>query len=102
MPKARVIIAEHIAELLEWYQMRKHVPVLKAVKSKLKELHTSPLFSQLSGESFPCETDMDEQIQRVINGMATRMRQHNQGGCHYIQAINEYIAAKPESPVSAN
>jgi len=93
VPKAKAIIAEHISELMEWYEMRKHVPVLKAVKSKLKELHTSPLFSQLSGQSIPCTTDMDEQIQRVINGMATRMRQQNQGGCHYIQAINEYIAA---------
>ncbi|HEY4287727.1 MAG TPA: glutamyl-tRNA reductase [Puia sp.] len=93
VPKAVVIIAEHVAELVEWHEMRRHVPVLKAVKSKLKELHTSPLFSQLSGESVPCTTDMDEQIQRVINGMATRMRQQNQGGCNYIQAINEYIAA---------
>ncbi|MBS1603453.1 MAG: glutamyl-tRNA reductase [Bacteroidetes bacterium] len=93
VPKAKAIIAEHISELMDWFEMRKHVPVLKAVKSKLKELHTSPLFSQLSGQSFPCTTDMDEQIQRVINGMATRMRQKNQGGCHYIQAINEYIAA---------
>jgi len=93
VPKAKAIIAEHISELMEWYEMRKHVPVLKAVKIKLKELHTSPLFSQLSGQSILCSTDMDEQIQRVINGMATRMRQQNQGGCHYIQAINEYIAA---------
>ncbi|HMI62363.1 MAG TPA: glutamyl-tRNA reductase [Puia sp.] len=93
VPKAMVIIAEHVAELMEWHEMRRHVPVLKAVKNKLKELHTSPLFSQLSGESVPGMTDMDEQIQRVINGMATRMRQQNQGGCNYIQAINEYIAA---------
>jgi hypothetical protein len=33
----------------------------------------------------------DEQIQRVINGMANKMRQHNQGGCQFIEAINEYI-----------
>jgi glutamyl-tRNA reductase len=91
IPKAKVIIAEHIAELMEWCAMRRHVPVLKAVKTKLKELHTSPFFNKLSGESPATITDADEQIQRVINGMATKMRQHNQGGCHYIQAINEYI-----------
>jgi glutamyl-tRNA reductase len=91
IPKAKVIIAEHIAELMDWCAMRRHVPVLKAVKTKLKELHTSPLFNKISGESPATITDADEQIQRVINGMATRMRQHNQGGCHYIQAINEYI-----------
>ena len=73
--------------------MRKHVPVLKAVKTKLKELHTSPLYIRLAGEAIPVTDETDEQIQRVINGMATRMRQHNQGGCHYIQAINEYIGS---------
>jgi glutamyl-tRNA reductase len=95
VPRAKLIIADHIAELLEWYKMRRHVPVLKAVKTKLKELHTCPLFSRLMGEPFPSanDTNTDEQIQRVINGMATKMRQHNKGGCHYIEAINEYIAA---------
>ena len=91
VPKAKAIIAEHIAELMDWHAMRKHVPVLRAVKIKLKELHTSELFIRLNGETIPSVDDIDEQIQRVINGMATRMRQHNQGGCHYIQAINEYI-----------
>ena len=91
VPKAKAIIAEHIAELMDWYAMRRNVPVLKAVKSKLKELHTSELFSRLNGETAPSVDEADEQIQRVINGMATRMRQQNQGGCHYIQAINEYI-----------
>ena len=87
VPKARAIIAEHIAELMDWHAMRKHVPVLKAVKTKLKELHTS----RLAGAIILPAEDADEQIQRVINGMATKMRQQNQGGCHYIQAINEYI-----------
>jgi glutamyl-tRNA reductase len=93
VPKAKAIIAGHISELLEWHEMRRHVPVLKAVKTKLKELHTCPIFNRLSGEPFPSTTHTDEQIQRVLNGMATKMRQHNQGGCHYIEAINEYIAA---------
>ena len=87
VPKARAIIAGHIAELMDWHAMRKHVPVLKAVKTKLKELHTS----RLAGAILLPSEDADEQIQRVINGMATRMRQQNQRGCHYIQAINEYI-----------
>jgi glutamyl-tRNA reductase len=87
VPKARAIIAEHIAELMDWHAMRKHVPVLKAVKTKLKELHSS----RLAGAILLPAEDSDEQIQRVINCMATRMRQQNQGGCQYIQAINEYI-----------
>jgi glutamyl-tRNA reductase len=91
IPKAKAIIAEHIAELMEWHAMRKHVPVLRAVKIKLKELHASGLLVRLSGESLPTIDEADEQIQRVINGMASRMRERNLGGCNYIQAINEYV-----------
>lgn len=88
VPKAKAIIAEHVNEFMEWYKMRKNVPVLKAVKSKLKEIHTSPLFFSLPNDQF----SPDERIQRVINGMASKMREQNQKGCYYIEAINEFIA----------
>lgn len=92
IPKAKAIISKHIEELMEWHEMRKHVPILNAVKIKLKEIHTSPLFIQpSSGEQFP-NHNTDAKIQRVINGMATKMRRQNQRGCHYIEAINEFIA----------
>jgi glutamyl-tRNA reductase len=94
VPKARTIIAEHIVEWMDWFKMRRHVPVLKAVKTKLKELHTCPVFSRLRGEPLPVtdDTHTEEQIQRVINGMASKMRLNNQGGCQFIEAINEYIS----------
>jgi len=94
VPKAKAIIAEHIAEWIDWYNMRRHVPVLKAVKTKLKELHTCPVYSRLKGEPFPVSDDIhtEKQIQRVINGMANKMRRQNQGGCQFIEAINEYIS----------
>jgi glutamyl-tRNA reductase len=93
VPKARKIIQEHISEFMEWFDMRKHVPVLKAVKTKLQEIQTFPLYIQLTPEvSTSMPVDADKKIQRVINGMASKMRQHNQRGCHYIEAINEFIA----------
>jgi glutamyl-tRNA reductase len=94
IPKARALIGEHLSGFLEWFEMRKHVPVLRAVKTKLKEIHERPLFIP----SFDTEiaaslsSNADKKIQLVINGMATKMRQHNQKGCHYIEAINEFIA----------
>jgi glutamyl-tRNA reductase len=94
IPRARAIIAEQLSAFLEWFEMRKHVPVLRAVKTKLKEIHERPLFVQ----SLDTDIDVvlasspDKKIQRVINGMATKMRQHNQRGCHYIEAINEFMA----------
>ena len=92
IPKAKAIIAKHMEELMEWHEMRKHVPVLNAVKIKLKEIHTSPLFVQPSSTT-TFMNDTDEKIQRVINGMATKMRRQNQRGCHYIEAINEFMGS---------
>jgi glutamyl-tRNA reductase len=91
VPKAKAIIAEHTAEFNEWLHMRRNVPVLKAVKSKLKEIHTSPLYITLSGEQTAL-INADEKIQKVINVMASKMKEQNQQGCHYIQAINDFIA----------
>lgn len=89
VPKAKEIIADHIADFIEWHEHRKHVPVLKAVKTKLKEIHNSPLFIPLYNNT----SHTEEKIQRVINGMAYKMKEQNQKGCHYIEAINEFIAA---------
>lgn len=96
VPKAKAIIETHLTEFLEWHEMRKHVPVLKAVKTKLREIHTHPLYIQFSRTAIQSRTgDTDKRIQRVINGMATKMRSQNTKGCHYIEAINEFIATGP-------
>jgi glutamyl-tRNA reductase len=92
VPKAKAIIAEHIREFIEWHEHRKHVPVLKAVKTKLREIHNNPLFIPLYNS-----THTEEKIQRVINGMAYKMKEQNQKGCHYIEAINEFIATGTNS-----
>lgn len=92
VPKALSIIEEHISEFVEWCDMRKHVPVLREVKSKLLEIPISPIL--LSG--LPLATiqgsDHQEKVQKVINNLATRMRRDYTPGCHYIQAINDFIA----------
>jgi len=94
VPKAKAIITRHIGEFTDWLAMRRHAPILKAVKIKLKEIHTSPLFSTYTATPNFAKIDPDEKIQRVINGMASRIRIQNQGGCNYIEAINEFISAE--------
>lgn len=94
VPKAKAIIRAHIEDFIEWHEMRKHVPVLKAVKTKLQEIHCNPVFFNAISGSYPGLqlNDHHERIQKVINGMAVKMRRHNQRGCHYIEAINEFMA----------
>jgi glutamyl-tRNA reductase len=95
IPQAKFIISRHIQEFFGWHEMRRQVPVLKAVKIKLKEIQDSPLFSVQTGDAITEKAPAagEEKIQRVINGMATKMRLHNQGGCQFIEAINEFMAS---------
>jgi len=92
IPKAIAIIDDHIAEFKEWYNMRKHVPLLKEVKNKLQGIYIDPIF--LNGDVLQgAEYEIDEEkIRKVINSLAAKIRHNNTLGCNYIQAINEFIA----------
>ncbi len=92
VPKAKAILRIYIGDFLEWCEMRKHVPVLKAVKTKLKEMQSCRLYLQQNALTNVDTAFGEERIQRVINGMATKLRAQNQRGCHYIEAINDYLA----------
>ncbi|HEX2533601.1 MAG TPA: NAD(P)-binding domain-containing protein, partial [Chitinophagaceae bacterium] len=85
VPKAKAIIGELIEEFMDWHDMRRHVPLLKAAKVKMKEMHGHPLLGPC------CSKETDARIQRVINDMAEKIRIQNQGACHFIEAINNFI-----------
>jgi glutamyl-tRNA reductase len=91
VPKARAIIAEVMEEFKEWYEMRCHVPMLKHLKVKLKELYTHPSYSN---PTTTCPKKLDVQIQRVLNETAGKIKIQNQRGCQYLTALNNFINAK--------
>jgi glutamyl-tRNA reductase len=84
VPKAKAIIAASMQEFIEWYEMRRHVPMLKDLKTKLKELQS------YSANSLYEET-LDIKIQRVVNETAGKIKKTDTKGCQYIAAINEFI-----------
>ena len=86
VPKAREIIKLHIAMFKEWHQMRKGAPTLHAIKTKLNEINAGRY------ESHCPVINAADKIQKVVNNVANKMRTQNQGGCHYIEAINEFMA----------
>lgn len=94
VPKAMGIIEAHINEFMGWHEMRKNVPVLKAVKNKLEQMNQTyfTIASASSEINVAMDHSNEDKIQKVINGMAVKMRSDNQKGCYYIEAINEYIA----------
>ena len=72
--------------------MRKHVPMIKEVKNKLKEIYIDPsLLKTELATPLPVEAH-EEKIQKVLNSFAAKMRNNNAPGCHYIQAINDFIS----------
>jgi glutamyl-tRNA reductase len=94
VPAALAIIDEHVTEFLEWCDMRKHVPMLKEMKIKLMgiPLDAATLFNtQLPIENLPAD-EHEEKVQKAISNLAHRVRSEKTPGCHYIQAINDFIA----------
>jgi glutamyl-tRNA reductase len=79
VPKAWDIIHSHVDEFREWFALRRHVPVLKAVKQKLVDMHAGEVNK--------------EAIQKVVNTVAVKMQQQQQPGCYYIEAINDFMTS---------
>ena len=88
IPVVKSIITGHVNAYLDWYEMRKHVPVLRVVKDHLQKIQ-----SGMTPGSYVDENTSGEKIQKVINGMAVKMRTQNIRGCHYLEAMNDFIAA---------
>lgn len=95
IPKAKTIIAEHVSEFLEWNDMRRNVPFIKAVKQKLHDMHNCELYLSSYAAYTPHTTSLAPvnatAIQKVIKNLAVKMRSRRQPGCCYIEAINDFI-----------
>ena len=92
IPAALAIIHTHVKEFIEWHEMRRHVPVLKAVKSKLEQLNSSEWFREYNS-TYSQPGKNKDRIQKAVNGLAVKMRTRDLRGCYYIEAMNDFIAA---------
>lgn len=90
VPKALDIIRKHMNEFAVWNHQRRHVPILKAVKQKLHDMHSCGLFLTSHRASDDINT---EAIQKVVNNVAVKMRNRHQPGCYYIEAINDFMTS---------
>lgn len=89
VPKALRILQQHQQEFAEWFLLRSHVPVLKAVKQKLHDMHSCGMFLATAHNSVIDQTA----IQKVVNTVAVKMRSQHQPGCYYIEAINDFMTS---------
>lgn len=92
VPKAQGIIRQHFAEFREWCDMRRHVPVIREMKHKLLAIPFSPVMLCEHTAVRAEAAGNEEKVQKVLNNLAINIRNGNTPGCHYIQAINDFIA----------
>lgn len=83
IPGVKAIIGRNVEAFLQWHQHRAQVPVLHLVKSHLQAL------SNECGRKM--DTDNSKSIQKTINGLAMKMRENPTPGCHYLNALREYM-----------
>ena len=69
-----------------------HHPRRITAWTKLQEITSSELLFPLFFSSANTASDPHEKIQKVINVMALKLRRENNRGCHYIEAINDFMA----------
>lgn len=93
IPKAVSIIEKYIIEFIEWYEERKFVPVLNAIKKQLELIHECSIFKNYTTNLYGNTINHDEEkVRKLVNGLAVKMKKQNQPGCYYLEALNEYIA----------
>ncbi|MEO8884992.1 MAG: glutamyl-tRNA reductase [Mucilaginibacter sp.] len=91
-PKAIAIINDYIDDFIKWHRMRKNAPILNSIKLKLNEIALLNTVGRATTDDPSNVLRANKQlIQTIINGVAGKMHNRNEGGCHYIQAINEFI-----------
>ncbi|WP_207495969.1 glutamyl-tRNA reductase [Aridibaculum aurantiacum] len=97
VPKAKNILSAHMQEFIDWSDMRKHAPALKALKLKLNNMQNCELYTSCH-HTYPAVTtttaivaSQEYAIKKVLSTTAVKMRQTNQPGCTFIEAINDFI-----------
>ena len=100
VPKALAIIEAYLAEFKDWYQMRKNVPIIRAAKQSLMDIHHCSWFKSLQVDQAGLEQN-EEAIKTAIKNLAVKMRAQEQTpGCAYIETLNDFVNRKIPTTLS--
>lgn len=97
IPLVKHIIDEYVNEFIEWYQMYRNAPVIRAVKKMLIDIHLCPWYQSLQKEHLVTEEEQMAAIQKAVKKLAVKMREHHTQttGCSYIEALHDFVAQCP-------
>jgi len=84
IPKALQIINETLSSLEEWHRNQFNNPLLRMVKSQLKELNKNYFAGSLD----------EEKIHKTVSSLALELKVKNNKGCQCINALSNYLHEK--------
>lgn len=87
VPKAMSIIEDTISELLAWYSMKSNRGLLQKITSQLHEITTQN----------PPTANASQNIQKTVSSLAVQLRNQNNKGCQYINALSNYLHTEYEA-----
>lgn len=97
VPKAEEIIQTYLLEFKDWYQMRRHVPIIRAAKQSMMDIHHCSWFQSLQSDAALDRQGQEDAIKKAIKNLAVKMRRHEQTpGCAYIQTLSDFVAHTAE------
>ncbi len=89
IPAALGIIERYQYEFYEWLSLQKHVPLINEMKDKLYELGEMHLCAVCSREI------LSTRVNKTVGSLAMNLRHKTEKGCHYINAINDFLQTEP-------
>ena len=91
IPKAYSIILEYQDDFYTWLKWQRHVPVINDMRAKLYtlgEIH----FCSVNNQQIENDSELlDDKVNRTVGSLARNLRLKHEKGCHYINAINEFL-----------
>jgi len=91
IPKAHSIIREYQNEFYSWLKWQRHVPIINDMKSKLYALGVIHLCAIKNKEPELVSHLLNDKVNKTVGSLARNLRLKEERGCHYINAINEFL-----------
>jgi glutamyl-tRNA reductase len=96
LPLAEAIIADNLAEFMEWYKIYVHNKKIKKTKEILLGIsHQCPHLASME------HSKLDKTINTALNKMVLQLKAGNQSACEVLQTVNHFLESNHQ-PSEAN
>ena len=91
IPKAHTIIQDYQYEFYNWLKWQRNVPLINEMKTKLYALGEIHLCAIKNKEPEYASDLLNDKVNKTVGSLARNLRMKQERGCHYINAINEFL-----------